>query len=449
MRIVIVTEQYLPMLGGVATVTHNLAHDLAAVGHAVWIVAPSEGHYNESTTDGDIQVHRFSSFEWPTYDGQRIAFPPVSPMRRLLRSIRPDVVHIHSPIVLGNVAQLLASSMHIPVVATNHYMPINIAPTLSADPLIGKSFESLTYSYLVSFYNRCDFVTAPTATALALLKQHGLRPPSRSISNGIDLQRFHPKPRNEALRRRLGLPSDRPLVVYIGRLSPEKRVNVLLDAMAQVREPAQLVIGGLGPAAEELEEQAAHLGLGRRVLLLGRVPDEDLVDVYGLADVFVMPSVAELQSVAALEALAVGVPVVAAHTGALPELVHDGEDGLLFIPDDSSSLADRIATLVRDPQLRRSMSQAALAMAAQHDRRKVLDEWQEQYVRLSAEMHERASEHLSYLTLRAHHRLRGRVAGHTAGRSLAKAVARSNGNGSERLGRFHTPHHTGATGGPR
>lgn len=385
MRIVIVTEQYLPMLGGVATVTLNLSQDLAAAGHQVWVVAPSEGHHNERTQDGPVQVSRFASFEWPSYDGQRIAFPPVAPLRRLLHSARPDVVHVHSPIVLGNLGQLLAGTMHIPVVATNHYMPINMAPSLSTDPLLGKSFEALAYSYLVSFYNRCDYVTAPTQTALGLLQQHGLRAPSRAISNGIDLTQFFPASRDEALRRRYGLPADRPLILYLGRLSDEKRVNVLLDAMAQLQAPAHLAIGGSGPASGDLEAQADALGIRSRVTFLGRVPDEDLIATYRLADVFVMPSVAELQSVATMEAMAVGLPVVAADAGALPELVEDGANGRRFTPDNSHALSERLTLLVADPGLRARMGEQSLRIVAHHDRRRVLDEWQALYAELAAQ----------------------------------------------------------------
>jgi glycosyltransferase involved in cell wall biosynthesis len=376
MRVVIVTEQYPPMLGGVATVTHNLSRDLAGAGHEVWVVAPSEGPHGEYAEHGRVRVQRFASFEWPAYDGQRIAFPPLAPLRKLLRTVRPDVLHIHSPIVLGNLARLLSSAMRVPVVATNHFMAINVAPSLSADPLLGKGFEALTYGYLVGFYNRCDFVTAPTATALDFLKRHGLRAPCRAVSNGIDLGRFQPGPRDEALRRRLGLPADRPLLLYVGRLSEEKRVNVLLDAMARLHEPAHLAIAGGGPAARALEGQAATLGIARRVSFLGRVPDEELVDLYRLADVFAMPSVAELQSLAALEALAVGTPVVAADAGALPELVHDGENGLLFARDEGEALARALARLAASAELRRAMGARALETAARHDRRRIVREWE-------------------------------------------------------------------------
>jgi glycosyltransferase involved in cell wall biosynthesis len=379
MRIIIVTEQYLPMLGGVATVTRNLSQDLAAAGHAVWVVAPSESHHNERAQDGAVAVRRFASFEWPGYDGLRIAFPPFAPLRKLFTRVRPDVVHIHSPIVLGNVAQFLGSALHVPVVATNHYMPENVSPTLSTDPLLGKRFDALAYSYLVGFYNRCDVVTAPTSYALALLRTHGLVAAGRAISNGIDLSAFAPRTRDEALRRRLGLPADRPLILYVGRLSEEKRVSVLLDAMAQVRAPAHLVIGGDGPEAELLRQRAGDLELTERVSFLGRVPDDELVPLYRLADLFAMPSTAELQSLSTLEALAVGLPVVAANAGALPELVRSGENGLLFTSEDSAEMSECLTRLVTHPAQRRRMAKAAMATAAQHDRQRITQEWLQLY----------------------------------------------------------------------
>lgn len=392
MRILIVTEQFPPMVGGVATVTDSLSRDLAEAGHQVWVAAPSEGRYDQFLDRGLVHLYRFASVEWPSYEGQRIALLPVASLRRLLRVARPDVVHIHSPIILGNLALLLASARHIPVVATNHYMPLNMSPTLSTDPVLGKSFRALAYGYLVTFYNRCDSVTAPTATALDLLKQHGLRVPARPISNGIDLAAFAPRPRDEALRRRLRLPADRPLALYIGRLAEEKRVHILLDALAQVKTPIHLAIGGTGPLREELEERAASLGIARRVSFLGFVADDDLRPLYRLADVFAMPSVAELQSVATLEAMASGLPVAAADAGALPELVHDGENGYLFAPDDSAALADRLTRLARDADLRATFGARSVEIVRPHDRRHVLAEWQEVYAGLAAAARQHAAK---------------------------------------------------------
>lgn len=383
MRILIVTEQYPPMIGGVASVTSALARNLADAGHRVWVAAPSETHEHIAQMDHRVHVRRFASFEAPSFDGQRIALLPVAQCHHLLRAVRPDVIHIHQPLVLGNLMLLLAAIEHIPVVGTNHYMPVNVAPGVNPDALLGRSVEAITYSFLVGFYNRCDFVTAPSETALALLKRHGLRPPARAISNGVDVRRFFPGPRDEALRQRLGLPDDRPLILAVGRLSKEKHLHTLLDAFAQLRIPAHLAIGGSGPARAELEHQARALGIARRVTFLGHIEDADLAPLYRLGDVFAIASIAELQSLVTLEAMAVGLPVVAADAGALPELVHDGENGLLFPPDDSAALAHRLAALAEDPAMRRAMSARSLAIAISHDSEHVLAQWERQYAELA------------------------------------------------------------------
>src|SRR5438876_5564340 len=230
MRIMIVTDHYPPTIGGVPTVTHGLAHDFADRGHQVWVVAPSQGARDVRRLEHEVRVYRFSSFQWPTYEGLRIPFLPFVPIRNLLKKSDPHVIHIHSPVVLGNIAQLLAGGLRKPVIVTNHYLPINISRALSADPVLSKPFSEISYSYLVYFCNRCEYVTAPTRTALNLLYAHGLHAPANAISNGIDLNKYTPGPRNPEVLRRFGLPTDRPIIIHVNRLSEEKRINILLDA---------------------------------------------------------------------------------------------------------------------------------------------------------------------------------------------------------------------------
>lgn len=385
MRIVIVTDQYPPMVGGVPTVTRQLAADLAERGHLVWVVAPSYGSRDSYRIEQKVRVYRFSSFEWPTYEDLRIAFLPFLPLRKLLKKADPDVIHIHSPVVLGNVAQILAGGLRKPVVATNHYLPMNIGNALSNDRVFGKPFNNVTYTYLVHFCNRCEYVTSPTATALNLLYEHGLRAPARVISNGIDLTHFCPGPRSEALRERLQLPTDRPLILSINRLSPEKRIDVLIEAVAKMRTPAHLAIASTGPAEAELRARVDELQLHDRVSFLGFISDIDLVPLYRLADIFGIASEADLQSLATMNALACGLPAVAADAYALPELVHHEENGFLFKPGNSDEMASYLDRLAADAELRRSMSARSLAIIAEHDRTKVLEEWETLYRRLSNE----------------------------------------------------------------
>lgn len=396
MRIMIVTDQYPPMVGGVPNVTHGLAVDFVNRGHQVWVVAPSYGGRDVRRLEQKVRVYRFSSFEWPTYKDLRIPFLPFMPVRNLIKRSDPDIIHIHSPIVLGNIAQILAGGLRKPVIATNHYLPINMSRSLIADPLIGKHFSNITYSYLVNFCNHCEYVTAPTMTALNLLYEHGLHAPAAVLSNGIDLQLFSPGQRDPGILRRLGLPENKPLIIHVNRLSEEKRVDVLLDAMAELKSDAHLALVSTGPAEADLRAQVEELQIGDRVSFLGFVRDADLLALRRSSDLFVIPSEADLQSLSTMEAIACGLPVIAANSYALPELVHSGENGFLFSPGNSSELASKIDLLLNDAPLRAEMGAKGLKIIAGHDRVKILDRWEEIYRRLSIEFKENKErrEHL-------------------------------------------------------
>ncbi len=385
MHIMIVTDQYPPMIGGVPTVTHNLAVDLVQRGHQVWVAAPSYGMRDARRLEQGVRVYRFSSFEWPSYKELRIPFLPFMPIRNLIKKSEPDIIHIHSPAVLGNIAQILAGGLRKPVIATNHYLPINMSRSLTSDPLIGKHFSNVTYSYLVNFCNRCEYVTAPTMTALKLLYDHGLRAPAKAISNGIDLTTFTPGEPDPTIRKRFNLPEDKPLILHINRLSEEKRVNVLIDAVAKMHNNAHVALVSTGPAEQELRAQVAHLNIEDHVSFLGYVRDAELLKLRRSSDLFVIPSEADLQSLATMEAMACGLPVVAANAYALPELVHHEKNGFLFKGGDSSEMAHYIDVLVADPDLRKRMGAESLKIIAKHDRTQVLDQWEEIYHRLSLE----------------------------------------------------------------
>ena len=385
MRIMIVTDQYPPMVGGVPTVTYGLAHDFADRGHQVWVVAPSQGARDVRRLEQKVRVYRFSSFEWPTYEGLRIPFLPFVPLRNLLKRSDPHIIHIHSPVVLGNIAQILAGGLRKPVIATNHYLPINMSRSLSVDPFFGKPFNNITYTYLVNFCNRCEYVTAPTATALNLLYEHGLRAPASVISNGIDLKKYTPGERSEAVLQRLNLPLDRPIVLHVNRLNYEKRIDVLLDAVAKMSSNAHIALVSTGPAEADLRAQVERLNIADRVSFLGFVRDADLLALRHSSDLFVIPSEADLQSLATMEAMACGLPIIAANSYALPELAHHGENGYVFQPGNSDELAGYIDKLLADPELRKTMGQKSLEIIARHDRIQVLDKWEALYRRLANE----------------------------------------------------------------
>jgi glycosyltransferase involved in cell wall biosynthesis len=378
-HIAVVTDQFLPLVGGVATVTHQLSTHLAARGHQVWVIAPSEDWKNDQHLEEYVQIYRFSSFAWPFYEGQRVALLPFIGLWQLFEKIKPDVVHIHSPQVLGTLARLVAHALRIPVVVTHHFMPINLSRSLADDRLVGRGFSRAVYRYLVRFYQGCEYVTAPTKTAYHMLVVHGLRTQGEVVSNGIDLTRFSTGPGDETVRRALRLPADQPLALTVTRLMSEKRVHVLLAALAQVQRPIHLAIAGTGPDAGTLQALAKRLGISHQVTFLGFVPDEHLVSLYRLGDFFVMPSIAELQSLATLEAMACGLPVIAAEAGALPELVQPEQNGYLFPPDQSEQLAQCLDRLLCQPRQWQAMGQKSLEIASRHDYQQVIGKWEAIY----------------------------------------------------------------------
>lgn len=436
LRVMIVTDQYEPMVGGVPTVTRELARGLAERGHAVAVIAPSAATSGSTRTPAEagpfpgegLTVTFRGSVRWPWYEGQRLGLLSARSARELIAAFAPDVAHLHSPLTLGAVLRSAARRQHVPVVYTNHYLPANVHPVAPGRPprprgsalpalpaltatranVVGAAAETAFYGYVTGFANRCDRVTAPTATALRLLRDHGLRAPSQVVSNGVDLEAFSPAPSappgpaDRELRRRYALPEGRPLIVSVGRLSPEKRADVLIEALGRLGpggspgigpgsasgaagpEPGPvLALAGTGPDAGRLRDLAARLGAAERVRFLGFVPDADLPGLYRQADVFAIASRAELQSLATMEAMASGLPVVAADAGALGELVHAGENGFLVTPGpdagQAAAFADCLDLLCRDQVLRGRMAKASLRIIETHDRHHVLARWESIY----------------------------------------------------------------------
>jgi glycosyltransferase involved in cell wall biosynthesis len=382
-RVLVVSDQYAPMVGGVPTVTRTLAHGLAGRGHLVRLLVPSPGRAAaEVGADDQVTVDCRRSVPWPWYDGMRLAWISRTATRKLITAFAPDVIHLHSPLTLGTRARMAGGRLGIPVVYTNHYLPENARPTRRRR---SRAFDTAFYSYLVRFGNGSSHVTAPTSTALGLLRDRGLRAPSTVISNGVDLRAYCPGPASDLIRGRYRLRTDCPVILAVGRLSPEKALDVLLEAAARLTRDAQIAIAGTGPDEGRLLALAERLGLDAdRVCFLGFVPEAELASVYRLADVFVIPSAAELQSLTTMEAMATGLPVVAADAYALGELVTHGSNGFLVAPGRPSELAECLDVLVKEPDLRSRMGAESLRVISTHELSHSLARWESLYGELAA-----------------------------------------------------------------
>lgn len=395
-RVLVVSDQYAPMVGGVPTVTRTLARGLAERGHLVRLLVPSPGRSDRPATSGaaagrataevgaddQVTVDFRRSVPWPWYDGMRLAWISRSAARKLITGFAPDVIHVHSPLTLGVMTRRVGRRLGIPVVYTNHYLPQNARP---ARRRRSPAFDAAFYRYLVWFGNNSTQVSAPTSTALGLLRDRGLRVPATVVSNGVDLSTYCPGPASDKVRDRYGLRADCPIILAVGRLSREKAIDVLLEAAATLTQDAQIAIAGTGPDEGRLRAQAERLGLNAgRVRFLGFVPSPELPEVYRLADVFAIASAAELQSLTTMEAMATGLPVVAADACALAELVADGRNGFLVTPGRPEELAACLDALVTEPDLRARMAAESLRVIGEHELSRSLARWESLYGMLAA-----------------------------------------------------------------
>ena len=385
MKILIASDLHYPTINGVATFSRNLARGLAAHGHEVLVIAPSQTGKKCKEVDGNYVIVRTLSVPFPFYQNFRISLNPAREVKKIIEDFDPDVIHIQMLLGIGQAAMKYGNKFGIPVVSTNHAMPENLMDNLRLLAPVSRPINYMLKSYGARFHSKADFITMPTQSAIEMFNTEKITAPMGAVSNGIDLSRFTPGQAPADVYERFGIPTDRPVVSYIGRLDAEKHLPVLIRAFIRVQSVmpnTHLLIVGDGTERSLLEGLSRDLGIANDVTLTGRVSDEDLVSLHKVGTVFCMPSPAELQSIATLEAMASGQPVVAVDAGALRELCQHERNGYLTQQDDDEMIAKGIIAILQDPTLREEMAAESLAIARTHDLRTTLKRFEEIYTDL-------------------------------------------------------------------
>jgi glycosyltransferase involved in cell wall biosynthesis len=378
MRILITTQNLVQPNNGQATFTRNLAEGLAEQGHELMVVTPAGDVEGFPGLRHGVRIETVPSISLgPWYPEVYVTLHPEAACARLLESFQPDIVHIQDHYPLGAGMARAAWKRRVrrircEIVGTNHFLPDNFIssmPLISSIRPLHPLVRRILWRQCLKVYRRVDLNTAPTRTAARIFEDQCVRAHVEAISCGVDLNAFRPDPAvdRQAVRRRFGLDPDAPLLLYVGRLDPEKRLDVMLEAFRTLEVgEAQLAIGGRGRLEQRLRDRSEALGLERRVRFLGFVPEQEIHDLFAAADCFAMPSEAELQSIATLEAMATGLPVLASDAGALPEIVEDGVNGALFHSGDPAHAAGRIRWLLQNRARWQAMGCASLETALRH-----------------------------------------------------------------------------------
>jgi glycosyltransferase involved in cell wall biosynthesis len=366
LTILMAGDTFAPDVNGAASFSVRLATGLAARGHDVHIIAQShdgrQGAFREQHLGQTLTVHRLKSFRWPLHDWLRAVYPWSihRNTRTIIKRVRPDVAHMQSHMLIGRGLSTEAKRAGLRLIATNHFMPENLIEHTPLPRFIWPLAISLAWKDVDRLLSRAAEVTTPTRRAAVYLESKTKLTNVHAISCGIRMSDYTPDFSPKSGNR----------IVFCGRITGEKMLSDLLEAMAKLPADldARLEIVGDGDQRRALEQQARRLGIEDRVDFPGRVSDAELRRILTEATVFAMPSTAELQSIATMEGMASGLPVVAADAMALPHLVRDGENGFLFPPRDVDALADRLERVLRMPyEDYEVMQRASLRLLEPHD----------------------------------------------------------------------------------
>jgi glycosyltransferase involved in cell wall biosynthesis len=365
LRVAMFTNNYLPFIGGVPISIDRLHRGLAALGERVLVVAPRYRRRPPAEPDV-LRVPELCAF------GDRREFRLAnlfSPrIGRRLAAFKPDIVHLHHPFWLGSLGLFLARRLGAPAVYTYHTRLEHYAHFV---PLPTPLFRNLiSHALIKRFANRCDGVIVPTEASEDYLRIIGVKTDIFVQPTGIDYERFQQVDPSalERLREQYRLGNE-PVIVSVSRLSKEKNIDFMLEAVHALRarhdEPFRFLIIGEGDEHSSLQARIDTLQLNDCVTLTGSVEPEEIPVYYRLADAFVFASKSETQGMVILEAMAAGLPVVAVRSSGIDDVVRDDFNGFKT-PENLALWHDKVHRLLTDSGLRERLSANARAFAGDY-----------------------------------------------------------------------------------
>lgn len=367
LRVALVTETYPPEINGVAMTTGRMVSGMQARGHQIQLIRPRQGQHDAGGTAPNLEQVLKPGVPIPRYSSLRMGLPVKSSLMRLWRERRPDLVHIVTEGPLGWSALSAALKLNIPVTSdfhTNfHYYSRHYGLGWFKTPIQG---------YLRKFHNRTRVTLVPTRSMAEHLAGDGYRGLT-VVARGVDTQLFHPARRRAALRAAWGANPGDPVVLYVGRLAPEKNLPVVQRAFHALRakQPrAKLVLVGDGPMANELGQAIPD------AIFAGMRTGVDLAEHYASGDMFLFPSLTETFGNVTLEAMASGLAVIAYDYAAARELIQHGASGLVAPFDDAHAFCQLAESCAAEAERRAALGAAARAVAEQQDWERIYDQFE-------------------------------------------------------------------------
>lgn len=361
MNVLMFTNTYLPIVGGVSESVQRLKRQLQAAGHRVLVVAPRlEGQpRKERDVVRVVAVQHFNGSDFS------LPVPIPGQLHEAIEAFDPDIVHAHHPFLLGDTAARAAETYGLPLIFTHHTLYEHYTHYVPGD---SPRMQRFAVALATQYTWLCDEVIAPSESIRDLLRQREANPRISVVPSGVDTARFAVGDGTH-WRHRLGIPEAAYVIGHLGRLALEKNLAFLAQAVAEalVRAPeAHFLVVGEGEARGDIQALAEARGVAGRLHFTGRLQGQSLIDAYHAMDVFAFASHSETQGMVVAEAMAAGLPVVAIDAPGVREVVVEGRNGRLLAGDDVDAMAEVLAALAA-PDVRLPLAKAALEAAAEYD----------------------------------------------------------------------------------
>jgi 1,2-diacylglycerol 3-alpha-glucosyltransferase len=365
MKICMMTNTYLPHVGGVARSVSTFAHEFLRRGHEVLVVAPTFPG-KPLPQEREAIVERVPSLQ--NFNGSEfsVRLPFAAALSDRLDRFDADIIHAHHPFLLGDTALRVAMNKNVPIVFTHHtryedythYIPFSDA------------MRDIAIELPSSFANLCDGVIAPSEGIARLIRKRGVTVPMTVVPTGIDVEAFASADGARA-RKRIGIEADTLVIGHVGRLALEKNLDFLGESVAlflRGHPDARFLVIGDGPAREPFEAIFAKHGVTERLIITGRKTGAALRDAYRAIDIFTFTSQSETQGMVVAEAMAARLPVIALNATGVREVVNATNGILLPSETSPADFAAAISTLADDPAQRRKLSRQATETAHEFSR---------------------------------------------------------------------------------
>ena len=363
MKIAIFTNNYLPNPYGLSMSIESFRAAFEKMGHTVYIFAPEFKGY----VDTNPNVHRYPALDI-TLRGVRypIAIPFSCKISRILEGLDIDIIHSQHPNLLGWQARRCAKKKNVPLVFTWHTLYDQYSHFVPLIP--GKFAAWWSIRNARRYANSCSQIIVPTPSVKKVIENWGVKNPNIvAIASGVDESLYRNIDASQ-VREKFGISEDEILILLISRLTKEKNINFLFEAMVPLMEKDQkmkFLVGGQGSEREELEKIVVERGLSKRILFAGVVPAAEIKNYFAAGDIFVHASKSETQGMILTEAMYMGLPTVAVRAPGANDLVGNFVTGML-VRENEEEFAATVEKVVNDKQLYQKFSANAKRIAREN-----------------------------------------------------------------------------------